>query len=137
MDLHIVLHGEEHKGMDQGHHGLAASGGLGHNMYYRCIITIKEQALPFQLGVLESQGHVGCIQLTPVNTYLLVSKALLGEGTLAPLPLEVTPQALVTGICEQLHIWGTIPVCIVEEANPIPAGEVGEPPHNIILKFCI
>ena len=46
MDLHIVLHGKEHKGIDQGDHGLAVSGGLGHNMHYGCIITMKKQALP-------------------------------------------------------------------------------------------
>ena len=46
VDLHIVLHGEEHEGMDKGHHGLAASGGLGHNMHYRHIITMKEEVLP-------------------------------------------------------------------------------------------
>ena len=34
------------EGMDQGHHGLAVSGGLGNNMHYRCIITMKEQVLP-------------------------------------------------------------------------------------------
>ena len=50
MDLHIVLHGEEHEGADEGHHGLAVSGGLGHNMYYRCVITMTEQALPCLLG---------------------------------------------------------------------------------------
>ena len=46
VDLHIMMHGEECEGTDQGHHGLAASGGLGHNMHYRCIITMRKQALP-------------------------------------------------------------------------------------------
>ena len=73
----------------------------------------------------------------PVNAHMLVPKALPGEGTLAPLPLKITPKALLAGICEQLHIQGTGPVCIVEEANPIPDGEVGEPPLNVIPKFCV
>ena len=47
VDLYIVLHSEEHEGTDQGHHGLAESGGLGHNMHYGCIVTMKEQALSF------------------------------------------------------------------------------------------
>ena len=45
VDLHIVLHGKEHEGTDEGHHGLAAGGGLGHNMHYGCIVTVKKQVL--------------------------------------------------------------------------------------------
>ena len=73
----------------------------------------------------------------PVNTHLFVPKALVGKGPLAPLALEVAAKALVTSICEQLHIQGTGPVCIVEEANLIPTREVGEPPFDVLLKLSI
>ena len=58
------------------------------------------------------------------------SPKLWQESSLAPLALEIAAKALVASICEQLHIQGTGPVCIVEEANPIPTREVGEPPFN-------
>ena len=57
------------------------------------------------------------------------------EGTLTPLPLTITPIALVTGICEQFHIWGTGPIYIMEEADPILAGQVGEPPLDVLAEF--
>ena len=31
--INVVLNGENSKGMDQGHHGLATGGGLSHDVY--------------------------------------------------------------------------------------------------------
>ena len=71
----------------------------------------------------------------PVNTHLLIPKALPGGRYPGTIALEITPKALVAGICEQLYVQCTGPVCIIEEVHPIPAGEVGEPPLNVILNF--
>ena len=108
--------------MDQDHHGFTVSGGLGHDVNHGHVITMIKQVLPFELGPPEGQGHGDCIQLMPVDTHLLVLKALLGEGTLTPLSLKVTAKPLISSISEQVHIQGAGPVCIIEEADPIPAG---------------
>ena len=60
--MNIVLHGEKSKGTDQGHHGLAMGGGLGHDVDHRCIVAVEEQALSLQLGSPDSQGHGNCIR---------------------------------------------------------------------------
>ena len=73
----------------------------------------------------------------PVNTHPFVTKALVGKGSLVPLALEVAAKALITSICEQLHIQGTGPVCLVEEANPVPTREAGEPPFNVLQKLSV
>ena len=71
----------------------------------------------------------------PVDAHLLVLEGLLGKGTLTP--LKVTTKALVAGIGEQLHVWAAGPVCIVQEADPVPGWQVEQPPLNISLEFCI
>ena len=91
-------------------------------MHDWCIITVKEQAFSLEVRVPQSQGHGDCIAFMPVDAYLLVLEALLGEGTLTPLTLKITTEALVAGISEQLHVWAAGPTCLTQVANPIPGG---------------
>ena len=135
--MDIVLHGKEGECSDQGHHGLAMGSGLGHDMYHRCIIAMKKQVFSFEVRSPQSQSHGNSIKLMPVNAHLLVLEGLLGEGTLTPLTLKVTPIALVAGIGEQLHIWAAGPICIIQVADPIPGWQVGQPPLNIGSELCI
>ena len=86
--------------MDQGHHGLATGGGLGHDVDHGCIVAVEEQALALELGSPESQSHGDHVQLMPVDTHLLVLECLLGEGTLAPLALKIATKPFIASVGE-------------------------------------
>ena len=73
----------------------------------------------------------------PVDANLLVLEGLLGKGTLTPLTLKVTTEALVTGISKQLQIWAAGPVCIIQVADPIPGWQVGQASLNISLELLV
>ena len=106
-------------------------------MYNRCIITMKEQAFSLEVRSPQSQSHGNGMKFTPVNAHLLVLEGLLGKGTLTPLTLKVTTEALVTGISKKFHVWAAGPVCVVQVADPFPGWQVGHPPLDISLELCI
>ena len=68
------------------------------------LLQWRSKWFAFELRSPQSQSHGDCIQFTPVDAHLLVVEGLLGKGTLAPLSLKVTTEALVAGIGKQLHI---------------------------------
>ena len=60
-----------------------------------------------------------------------------GEGTLALLALKIATKPFIAGASEQLHIQTTGPDCVIQVADPIPGGCVGEPPFDVIPELCI
>ena len=120
--MNVVLHREESKGMDEGHHGFTMGGGLGHYVNHRHIAAVEEQVLSFQLGSPESPGHGDCIQFVPVYAHLLVLECLLGKGTLTPLALKIATKPFIASVGEQLHIQAVGPVCVIQVTDPMPSG---------------
>ena len=51
--------------------------------------------------------------------------------------LEVAAKAYVTGICGKMTLCAGEPTGLIQKADPIPGGQILQPPINIPMEFLI
>ena len=61
----------------------------------------------------DSQGRGNAMQLSPVDTYELISEVGFWEFALTPMSLEVTAEAYIAGICEMFALCAGEPMRLV------------------------
>ena len=98
---------------------------------------MHQNHLALELLPPDGQSHGDSIELSPVDAHEPISEAGIQKLTLTPMFLKIATKAYVTGIGEELAFSTGEPVGLIQQADPIPCRQIGQPSLDIPMKFLI